>query len=330
MSSSPSAERHNKLIAKYCVPDMGDYSDAGSYLSSILDRLDTNHALSSEDKQYIRDKGLFDLSEFVKRLEETGKTDFRILRTKFEQQHKAIVRRELWEKYEINHIKSAHMRQMIDILLRIEQGTRIKETDVLWLSTNEYFSPALKREFHNNEAVFYHNSFEKNNNPWDAVNSSSHYRKANLSQQAINLLEKIDIDSQQDKHLKSALYTTRGGAKRDLGQFDEALHLADKAHLSDPGSFHPCTLLGALYYEKGNYTLGDEWFAKAITRGATPEGVDHELRSIFMRASKAQKDALKRHLINIDPVRFSWVSQIKGVRKSDSKVTHSKSINRMR
>ena len=330
MPSPPSAERHNQLIAKYYVPNMGDYSAVGSYLSLVLERLDVNRALSSEDKQYIRDKGLFDLSEFVKTLDETGKPDFRILRVRFEQQHKTNIRRELWQKYDIDYIEGVHMRQMMGILLRIEKGTRISDKDALWLATNEYFSPALKRGFHKNEAMFFRESFETSNDPWDAVNASSHYRKADLPSEAANLLEKVDIDSQRNKHLKSALYTTKGGSKRDLRHFDEALQLAERAHLLESESFHPCTLLGAINYELGNYTLGDGWFAKAIERGANLEVVDHELRSIFMRADKAQQDELKRHLLNIDPIRYSWVSQTKGGMKRDSKAAHNNSINRTR
>ena len=59
------AEQHAELMGKYGVPDMGELSVPGSPLSEILDRLDTTRKLSGEDKQYLRDKGLFDLSTFV-------------------------------------------------------------------------------------------------------------------------------------------------------------------------------------------------------------------------------------------------------------------------
>ena len=101
---------------------MGDYSAAGSELSSILERLDVNRALSDEDKRYLRGKGLFDLFAFVEKLEETGKPDFRILRAKIERQEKISIRRKLWQKYDIDYIEGAHMRQMMDILLRVEKG----------------------------------------------------------------------------------------------------------------------------------------------------------------------------------------------------------------
>ena len=79
MSHPPSAERHSQLVAKYFIPNMGDYSAVGGRLSSILERLDVNRIISPDDKQFIRDKGLFELHEFVSKLEETGRVDFRIL-----------------------------------------------------------------------------------------------------------------------------------------------------------------------------------------------------------------------------------------------------------
>lgn len=315
------AERHNQLLAKYYIPDMGGNSAIGSDLSFILDRLDKDSALSPQDKQYIRDKGLFDLCEFVKNLEETGKPDFWIIRSKYEKQQKSKIRRELWLTYDIDYVESAHMRQMMDILLRVDKNSRLTDQDVLWLTEHRYFSQELKRVFHNNEALYFRQSFERDNNPWDAINASSHYRKANQPSEAVNFLDQLDIDTQKDKHLKSALCTTKGGAKRDLRKMDEALALAERAHDYDNRSFHPCTLLGAIHYEKGNLVIGNEWFVKAVERGATDSGIDHELRSIFRRAGKEQQEILKQHLLHMNPSRYDWVNTI-NTRKS--KKLHSK------
>ena len=207
----------------------------------------------------------------------------------------------MFQRYEIGWVEPDHMRRMMGILLGLERGCRISDDDVLWLTTNEYFSPELRRVFHRHEATFHRESFLSSKDPWHAVNASSHYRKAQMASEALRLLEEIDVDRQKDKHLKSALCTTKGGAKRDLGHFAEALALAEQAHAFDPSSFHPCTLLGALHYERGDYSTGDVWFAKAVERGAKMEAVDQELRSIFRRLGKEQKAALKRHLLNTDP-----------------------------
>lgn len=304
------AERHNQLIAKYFIPNMGGYSAVGGELSPILECLDVNKALSAKDKQWIRDKGLFDLCDFVKKLEETGKTDFRILSAKFEQQQRKNIRWELWQEYEIDYIETPHVRQMVSILLCLSKAERLSEKDVLWLSTNNYFFeyPKIKRKFHKTEAQFYQECFDKDNDPWQAVNACSHYRKANLSSKGLDVLNKIDVTSQRNKHLKSALCTTKGGCKRDLRQFNDAIQLAEKAHVFDADSFHPCTLLGAVNYEVGNYSAGDEWFAKAIERGAEINSVDQELRFIFKRADKVKQEQLRTHLLSIDSNRYSWVN----------------------
>ena len=182
---------------------MGDYSAVGSELSPILDRLDVNRALSDEDKQWIRDKGLFELCEFVRKLEETGDADFGMLRAKIEGQEK----RKLRQKYDIRHVKVQHRSPLQKILLKLEKGDRISKENVLWLSTNGCFFkyPEIKRKFHLNEAKCYLQFFEKDNDPWHAVNASSHFRKANLPTEALKVLSKIDVTSQQNKHLKSAL-----------------------------------------------------------------------------------------------------------------------------
>jgi len=315
MINYPSAERHNELIEKYYVPDMGGNSSNGSDLSLILERLDINQSLSSEDKQHLRDKGLFDLNAFVTKLEQTGIPDFSIMRTKVERDQRKNQRRDLWSKYGIDYIEQEHMHQMLNIVLQVETGARLSEKDVIWLTTKKYFFTGLKRAFHKNEALFFHKCFEQSKDPWKAVNASSDYRKADLASEAVKLLVKIDIDAQKDNHLKSAICTTKGGAKRDLRQFDEALQLAEKAHLFDSNSFHPCTLLGAVNYELENYLLGDEWFAKAVERGANPDIVDHELRSIFKRANKTKQEELKLHLLKIDPVRYGWVSKMNSNKK---------------
>jgi len=306
----PSNERHEQLIAKYFIPNMGDNSIAGSQLSLILDRLDRNGGLNAEDKKYIRDKGLFDFSEFVKQLEETGKPDFGIIRRKFEQEHKRRRRKELWEKYDISYVERSDMHRIMSILERIDLGSRMDDNDAVWLATQGYFSPALRRRFHMNEAGYYVSLFRKGRDPRNAVNASSHFRKAKAPAESLKLLGEIPFDIQKDKRLTSALYTTQGGALRDMKKLDQALQSAGKAHTADPGSFHPCTLLGALSYELGNFTLGSEWFAKAIERGAEQKNVDQELRSILMRSDKAGKEGLKRHLLSVDPHLYAWVKKL--------------------
>lgn len=306
ISESPGAERHHELLKKYVIPNMGDYTAVGGVLSSILDRLDKHKALSAEDKAFIRDKGLFDLCEFVKRLEETNRQDFRYLHARSARNPGR--RKMLWAKYGIGFIESAHMRQMIDILERVEDGARVADADVLWLVTNDYCTYELKRAIHEIEATYFREVFAKTNDPWAAVNASSNFRKAESPAEALSLLNRIEINSQSNDRLKSALCTTKGGALRDQKKYEEALHLAMQAHNFDARSFHPCTLVGAIHFETGDFALGEKWFAMAVQRGATLDAIDSEVRAIFRRLDAALKNRLADHLLKSDPIRFAWLA----------------------
>ena len=306
MSKFPSAERHKELLKKYVIPNMGDHTAVGGELSSILDRLDKYRVLSPEDKGFIRDKGLFDLCEFVKRLEETKRQDFHYLRAR---NARSLQRRKmLWSKYDIGFIASAHMRRMIDILERVEVGARVADADVLWLVTNDYRTHELKRAICGIEAKYFREVFEKTNDPWAAVNASSNFRKAESPSEALSLLDRIEISSQSNDYLKSALCTTKGGALRDQRKYEEALHLGMQAHKFDAKSFHPCTLVGAIHFETGDFALGEKWFAMALQRGASLDALDSEVRAILHRLNDVRRRTLAEHLLKAHPVRYTWLA----------------------
>lgn len=313
-TKSPSAERHYKLLKKYVIPNMGDYSAVGGELSAILDRLDKHKTLSAEDKAFIRAKGLFDLCQFVKRLEETKREDFSCLWAS----HSRARRKMLWQKYDLSFIEPNHMRQMIRILEQVEAGTRVADADVVWLVANDYRTYELKRTIHEIEARYFRKVFVETNNPWAAVNASSNFRKADKPSDALRLLDRIDIRKHPNRRLKSALCTTKGGALRDQKNYDAALQLATQAHNFDAKSFHPCTLLGAIYFETNNPVLGEKWFAMAEQRGATRDALDGEVRAILRRLSDDRREALIQHLLDADPVGYAWLAAKKTRKRSET------------
>ena len=222
----------------------------------------------------------------------------------------------LREKYGLSYfIEKTDFAKLMDILRRVDNGVRLSEEEVVWLSTERdefytgYFTKELKEGFHKNEAKFYRTEFEKNKDPWFAVNASSHYRKCKQSRTAESILCTIDVSGLKNRKLKSALCTTHGGVKRDLDKLDEALNLGKQSHEFTPQDFRPCTLIGALYIETGHYDLGQSWFKKAVERGYSEKLVDNELRSIFMRAEESKQEALRAHLLSVDPERYSWTNR---------------------
>jgi len=200
--------------------------------------------------------------------------------------------------------------RLMDILNRVDGGSRFTDDDRVWLETKgrAYFSDRLRAVFHQREAEFFAGEYRRTRDAWMAVNASAHYRKCNHAPLAHDLLAPIVVEKQLSAKLKSALCTTHGGVMRDLGHYEPALQLGHRAHTLMPGDFRPCTLLGAVNIEMGNYPLGQEWYAKAMDRGASKQVIDQDLRGIFRRADKAKREELKAFLLDEDPVRYKWVN----------------------
>ena len=150
------------------------------------------------------------------------------------------------------------------------------------------------------------NEFLRTGDPWSAVSASPHYRRCHQAEDAKELLAKVEPGKLNSNKVESAFCTTRGGVMRDLGEREEAKALGEKAHALMPKSFQPCTLLGAIYMETGELEVGQEWYQKAIERGATHDSVDKELQRIFSRADKAMKERISAFLLLDDRVRYKW------------------------
>jgi hypothetical protein len=100
---------------------------------------------------------------------------------------------------------------------------------------------------------------------------------------ALELIDSVPLDRLKHPKVQSAMFTTRGGVMRDLGQRSVAIELGEKAHALMPKDYRPCTLLGAVHMELQHFEKGHEWYEKARVRGAPEQGIDSELRSIFQQ-----------------------------------------------
>lgn len=143
---------------------------------------------------------------------------------------------------------------------------------------------------------------------WDLVNASSHFRKANLSENAI---EKLNANrkyaDQQDDKSRSAYYVTLGGATRDIGERDKALKYAKLGYKLSPNNYRPCTLLGALYMEGFNVEEGHKWYSLAEKLGANVHGVNNEIIQILSNLSRKEKLDMINRLLSMDRQRYSYL-----------------------
>lgn len=211
------------------------------------------------------------------------------------------------------YIEREDYQRVIKILFCVDSGKRISRKHYLWLCTEgkEYFTAHLKSAYHLAEANFYEAEFNRTNDVWMAINASSHYRKCGESQHAAEFLGSISVKNRKSKKMRSAFHTTLGGVKRDLGCAHDAIELGALAHGLLEDDFRPCTLLGAVHMEEGNLSLGQEWYAKAVERGASVKSIDSDIRQIYRNAGNVQKEKLRAFLLKYDPQRFAWIKDSK-------------------
>jgi tetratricopeptide (TPR) repeat protein len=217
----------------------------------------------------------------------------------------------LRDKYGMGFIDQPLFPRMMAILKGVDAGNRLAENDVDWLKTEAemYFTDELQEAFHLREAEFFAGEYRRTFDPWNAVNASGHYRKCGRPEAALELLDSASACRLKDLKIKSAMCTTRGGVMRDMAQLNEARQLGEQAHEFMPQDFRPCTLLGAVHMELGNFGEAHDWYAKAERRGASEGSIDADLRSIFQRADQVKRESIKSFLLAIDPNRHRWVNR---------------------
>lgn len=206
-------------------------------------------------------------------------------------------------------VEEHHFKRLMSILRKLDSRSRLTEIDTLWLKSEgrDYQTEEILHAHHRLEADFSIAEYKRTNDPWQAVNASAHLRKCAAPQEAIELLSAVPVGRQEQAKLKSAIRTTHGGALRDLGHFTEALMIGEEAHSLLPNNFRPCTLLGALNIELGNFEVGHKWYSMAEARGAKPDTIEHEVRSLLARMSPEKRDEAIRELLRIEPVQYHWL-----------------------
>ncbi|CAJ1812838.1 hypothetical protein [Aeromonas hydrophila] len=218
----------------------------------------------------------------------------------------------LREKYGVTgYVESHHLKQLMAILLKLDAGTRLLETETIWLKSNgrEFETKEILHTYNRFEADHWLAEYRNSKNPWSAVNASGHLRKCAASNEAIALLSAIPAKRQGQPKLKSAILTTHGGAMRDRGEHTAALNMGAEAHRLQPNNFRPCTLLGAVCIELGNISEGHEWYCKAEARGAGRDSIMSDVRSLLTRMTADKREAVIAELLRIHPEQYRWLTK---------------------
>jgi hypothetical protein len=346
-SSWMSSTQNISLAERYIVEDLRGASQTGARLNGILAKFDEGLPISNMSQDFLLANDLHALHALVSGQIEIGTFRINAARERTMRMQQAQARafdksaelaeqaaqqeqatkdyfaarandprirrqreaKELRRRFGIGYVDTEHYPRVMALLRRISNDQRIPTEDVAWLQTeaSDCWTDELRSAWNVMEAKFLSDAWQARGDPWDAINASSHWRKADQPRQALSLAEAALTKAEAQPKTRSALLTTCGGALRDLDRLDEAKAHALDAHRLAPRDFRPCTLLGAVHMELGDIAAGHEWFVKAEKLGADVRGVDHEIRTLLARASKTEQKRIREYLTAQDPDRFAWL-----------------------
>lgn len=344
------------LAQKYFVDDLTGASMPGARLHGILLRIEMGDAPNPHALNFLIDKGLVSLHSLVTgritplefhrqaAMEKDARTIAALehaatnaldlerqtaerdaaIKARFEEmENDPVLRRrreakQLRDRFGLGFIEPEMYPRVMRALTQIAEGRRLSPEDVIWLSTEaeDCWTSEIQSCHHRLEAAALTRDWERTGNAWTAVNACAHWRKGERPEEALELTAKLLELSDLSPKLQSAIRTTRGGAKRDLGHLAEARDLGHEAQRLSPKDFRPCTLLGAIYMQLGNFISGHDWYEKAEAFGAKRDFVDQDIRSVLARCAPDARKALSDFLLSRDAERFAWVGKQSAGRKT--------------
>ncbi|MBD2597125.1 hypothetical protein H6G74_22765 [Nostoc spongiaeforme FACHB-130] len=318
-------EQTKEFIALKIKYHAAQYQDSSpkSHLYKILKSLEARNKLGEQDINFLKKRKLTDTikianEQYVSRLKskidlgelldnseidwlkDNGREDIIILA---KQKHYNYLKK----KYRFVDFNPS-IEPFYTIMVKLENKERLDIILVIQLIEQEQLSSSggIATAHYKLEAEFYEQEYSRTGNKWSIPTASSYWRKANEAEQSLKLTN-LDLNKIKENKLKSAILVTRGAAFRDLGKLGEAEKCAVKAMEFHPASYQPYTLMGAIYYDLGDYIKGDYYFDEAIKRGAKTEEIDYEIKRIF----RNKKDEEQRHeaaiyLLKKDSHRYAW------------------------
>jgi tetratricopeptide (TPR) repeat protein len=214
-----------------------------------------------------------------------------------------------FEDFEVRNIQK---NSRVDKLLTQLRKKAITPEELKWLAGVGFLTGSVEKKYHLQLAHQHFQNWKQKSLPWELVNASAAYRKA---EELIKIKKALDESypfniPKKEKKLKSALLTTYGGVCRDLKDYVNSIKLGLEAHNVTPLNFRPCTLLGAVYLSTGEFDLGHEWYGKAKERGFSQDAYDNDIKSVYFRASAEMKNRLKQNLISTGHS-YKWLTDSK-------------------
>ena len=137
--------------------------------------------------------------------------------------------------------------------------------------------------------------------------AASIYRKGKMPEESIRITE--DFNNRDNKIL-SMVKTTRGGAFRDIGDYNNAEKMAKEAIDLNNDDYRPWNLLGAIFIQTGRYEEAFECFKKALDLGKPvmeERNTRDTIRDILEEMTTDVKIYVGQKLLELGPNKFSWL-----------------------
>ncbi len=226
---------------------------------------------------------------------------------------------------------------LASILLKLNERKNIEKNEIEWLESKKYYYLLgkyyywlYKGELHYDQIPNWSKEITKNtnvstnsilsgngkivddNNLWELSKSCKYFRKAKKPEMAIEISNGFEpyMEIKPSKE-NSAVFTSKGGAFKDLRKIDSAKKCAQKAIELNKDSFHAHNLLGAIYFLENDFETGMYHFVKAIEFGSNPRNHELEIKSILEESDTVSRKKIRDYLLEKDSNKYAWVSDFK-------------------
>ncbi|GEM_PF-4995758 len=232
-------------------------------------------------------------------------------RLQWEKEIEEIRRKEVpisQQKNIINSKNGVLPAQILDLLEKIDRGEIIEESGLRLLEQESKFA-----------LVVYHYQLYQNSggmdegNAWHLATACKFLRRCGMPDAVIAVTNKfpergiINLYDGAD----AAVFTSRGGAFKDMSNLREARKCIDEALIFSPNSYHAYNCLGAIYHTEGNPYARDEAFSQAIRLGANPKTKDIEMIKVSNDPEAEMTSTVINYFLQKDYGKYAWVGKFK-------------------
>jgi hypothetical protein len=275
------------LLRQISIESQGDF-EVADFKKFLISEISSNLEIKDFDKKKLRQWLISKYEQWLVELQRQ------------EQERVAIQQFiNLKDKYfATSYREKSPLSPLYPILIKIDSDEFLEEGQIEFLKRNRLFGTL---------AIYCQRRYESTYEPWELVKASGYWRDNSQPDKSIQITE--DLLNQHNSlngRIRAAVFTTRGGAFRDLHRLEDAEHSANSAIQVDPKNYYPYNLLGAIYFERGNAEQGEVYFLKALELGAPQRSQEEQMKGALKNAGQAERQAVAQYLLQRDPVKYKW------------------------